>query len=102
MKVNTKKKIQNDNELGIIVIVLTHLPVKSIFLEKYIIAYETTNRHILTQNGIYSPRRVAGSYRFTRTGFCGLVPDRQQYIYICIFCVPSLGRVLLAFLASRV
>lgn len=44
MKVNIKN-IQGDNELGIIVIVLTHLPVKSIFLEKYIIAYETINRH---------------------------------------------------------
>lgn len=105
MKVNIKN-IQGDNELGIIVIVRAHLPVKSIFLEKYIIAYETTNRHsdfstFLLQT-VYTVLVESKCTIDSHTGFRGHVPDIQQYIYIFISCVTSLGRVLLAFLASRV
>ena len=84
------------------VIVLSHFPVKSMFLEKYIIAYETTNRHsdssTFLLKTVYTVLIESEGTIDSHTGVLRWMSqtDRQQSIYTSIFYVTSLDRGLLA------
>lgn len=98
INVNIKRKIQDSNELCITVIILSHLPLKSTYLEKYIIAYETTNRHsdfsTFLLNSIYSSIRVRVYYKFTHRGFCDESSRHTAiYIHFSILCHLSWQRL---------